>query len=215
MSNAPTLLLRGLLTDNRCRCCELVNIDPYHTLKKSPAGRINNFFHWMCNEYTVKKVSSVTTYCHHLSQVYIKYKGRRINPLVLKKVYEVCKYSFKGHRTQLTVADEFIVGSLAQEHGLDDSETDKPLLNAGDCSKILRCHSVMDTNHFPHERQRVEVAILLLLAVVTGSRPKALLGIMYEDIDLFVLRDKTTGQVALTLQLRLKKIKSRQKRKRP
>jgi len=71
------------------RYCKVVNIDPYHTLKKSPAGRINNFFHWMCNEYTVRKVSSVTTYWHQLSQVYIKYKNRRISPLVLKKVYEV------------------------------------------------------------------------------------------------------------------------------
>ena len=27
------------------RYCDEVNIDPYHTLKKSPAGRIMNFFH--------------------------------------------------------------------------------------------------------------------------------------------------------------------------
>ncbi|KAL9040656.1 MAG: hypothetical protein Q9214_004396 [Letrouitia sp. 1 TL-2023] len=179
------------------RYCKVVNIDPYHTLKKSPAGRINNFFHWMCNEYTVRKVSSVTTYWHQLSQVYIKYKGRRISPLVLKKVYE------------------FIVGPLAQEHSLDDSETDKPLLDAEDFLEVLRCHWVTDTNSFPHERQRVQVATLLLLAAVTGSRPGALLGITYGDIELFVLRDKKTGEVALTLQLRLKKTKSRQKRKRP
>ncbi|KAG8531641.1 uncharacterized protein KY384_003272 [Bacidia gigantensis] len=177
--------------------CKVVNVDPYHTLKKSPAGRINNFFHWMCNEYTVRKVSSVTTYWHQLSQVYIKYKGRRISPLVLKKVYE------------------FIVGPLAQEHGLDDSETDKPLLDVEDFLEVLRCHWVTDTNSFPHERQRVQVATLLLLAAVTGSRPGALLGITYRDIDLFVLRDPKTGEVALTLQLRLKKTKSRQKRKRP
>ena len=74
---------------NLSRYCKVVNINPYHTLKKSPAGRINNFFPWMCNEYTVRKVSSVTTYWHQLSQVYIKYKGRQISPLVLKKVYEV------------------------------------------------------------------------------------------------------------------------------
>lgn len=49
-------------------------MDPYHTLKKSPAGRINNFFHWICNEYTVRKVSSVTTYWHQFSQVYINTK---------------------------------------------------------------------------------------------------------------------------------------------
>ncbi len=111
--------------------------------------------------------------------------------------------------------DQFIVGPLAQEHGLDDSETDKPLLDVEDFLEVLRCHWVTDTNSFPHERQRVQVATLLLLAAVTGSRPGALLGITYGDIDLFVLRDKKTGEVALTLQLRLKKTKSRQKRKRP
>ncbi|KAL9636771.1 MAG: hypothetical protein Q9164_002615 [Protoblastenia rupestris] len=93
---------------------------------------INNFFHWMCNEYMVKKVSSVTTYWHQLSQVYIKYKGRRINPLVLKNVYKVYKPSFKGRRIQLMVTDKFIVGPLAQKHGLDDSEMDKPILDAED-----------------------------------------------------------------------------------
>jgi len=98
---------------------------------------------------------------------------------------------------------------------LDDSETDKPLLDVEDFLEVLRCHWVTDTNSFPHERQRVQVATLLLLAAVTGSRPGALLAITYSDIDLFVLRDQKTGEVALTLQLRLKKTKSRQKRKRP
>jgi len=74
---------------------------------------------------------------------------------------------------------------------------------------------VTDTNFFPHERQRVQVVTLLLLAAIIDSRSETLLSIIYGDIDLFVLRDKTTGEVALTLQLRLKKIKSRQKRKRP
>ncbi len=88
-------------------------------------------------------------------------------------------------------------------------------MDVEDFLEVLRCHWVADTNSFPHERHRVQVATLLLLAAVTGSRPGALLGITYGDIDLFVLRDKKTGEVALTLQLRLKKTKSRQKRKRP
>ena len=91
------------------------------------------------------------------------------------------------------------MGPFAQEHGLDDSETDKPLLDAEDLMEVLRCHWVTDTNTFPHERQRVQVATLLLLAAVTGSRPGALLGITYGDMELFVLRDKKTGEVALTL----------------
>ena len=72
----------------------------------------------------------------------------------------------------------------------------------------------MDTNTFPQERQRVQLATILLLAALTGSRPGALLGITYRDIDLFVQQNKRTGEVALTLQLQLKRTKSRQKRKR-
>ena len=105
--------------------------------------------------------------------------------------------------------DQFIVGPLAKEHGLDDGEIDKPLLDAEDFLEVLRYYWVTDTNSFPHERQQVQVAIILLLAAVTGSRPGALLGITYGDIDLFMLRDKKTGEIALTLQVRLKKTKLR------
>ena len=72
---------------------------PVPHAKKSPAGRIMNFFHWMCNKYTVPKVSSVITYWRQLSQVYVKYKGRRISPLVLKEVYEVRCYANQGMET--------------------------------------------------------------------------------------------------------------------
>ena len=111
--------------------------------------------------------------------------------------------------------EQFINGPLAEEHRLDDSETDKPLLDAVDFVELLRCHWVTDTNTFPHERQRVQLATILLVAAFTGSRPGALLGITYRDLDLFVQRDKTTGEVALTLQLKLTRTKSRKKRKRP
>ena len=108
-----------------------------------------------------------------------------------------------------------MVGPFAQEHGLDDSETDKSLLDAEDFMEVLRRHWVTITNAFPHERQQVQVALVLLLATVTASRLGALLSITYSDMEFFVLRDKKTDEVALTLQIRLKKTKSRQKRKRP
>ena len=104
---------------------------------------------------------------------------------------------------------------MAEEHALDDSETDKPLLDVVDFLEVLRCHWVTDTNTFPHERQRVQLTTILLLAAFTGSRPEALLGITYRDFNLFVQRNQRTGEIALTLQLQLKKTKSRQKRKRP
>jgi len=36
--------------------------------------------------------------------------------------------------------DQFIVELLAQEHGLNDSETNKLLLDVEDFLKVLRCH---------------------------------------------------------------------------
>ena len=168
----------------------------------------------MCNNYSVKKISSVETYWHQLSQLYIKWKGRRISPLTLKQIYNVSEGTYVDAPTRVTL-EQFINGPLAEEHGLDDSETDKPLLNAVDFVELLRCHWVTDINTFPHERQRVQLATILLVAAFTGSRPGALLGITYRDLDLFVQRDKSTGEVVLTLQLKLTRTKSRKKRKRP
>jgi len=87
----PMFVLWGFCSRRRSssRYCEVVDIDPYYTLKKSTEGRIKNFFHWLCNNYSVKKISSVETYWHQLSQLYIKWKGRRINPLTLKQIFDV------------------------------------------------------------------------------------------------------------------------------
>jgi len=72
----------------------------------------------------------------------------------------------------------------------------------------------MNINFFSHERQRVQIVTLLLLIAIIDSHLETLLRIIYDDIDMFILRDKKIDEIALTLQLRLKKIKSRQKRKR-
>ena len=97
---------------------------------------------------------------------------------------------------------------------MDESETNKPLLNVKDFLEVLRCHWVININFFSYERYRLYVATILLLIALINSRLGALLGIIYDDIDLFVLCDKKIDKIVLALQLRLRKIKSRQKRKR-
>ena len=99
----PFLMI--VLTSSFFRYCEVVDIDPYYTLKKSTEGRIKNFFHWLSNNYSVKKISSVETYWHQLSQLYIKWKGRRISPLILKQIFDV---NDKKHRC-FDMADKEIV----------------------------------------------------------------------------------------------------------
>ena len=112
-------------------------------------------------------------------------------------------------------AFQFINGPLAKEHDLELTETDKPVLEAEDLHEVLRCHWATDTNTFPNERQRIQLATLLLLTAYTGSRPGALLVITYEDVRLFVLRDSKTEKIVRMMQIRLKKTKSRIKQRRP
>ena len=67
----------------------------------------------------------------------------------------------------------------------------------------------------PFTRQRVQLAAVLLLAAFTGSRPHALLSLTYRDLDLYVDREKNTNEHVLKLGVKLTKIRSRQKHKRP
>ena len=79
--------------------------------------------------------------------------------------------------------------------------------------EFLQYHWASDINVFPNERQRVQVAAIPLLASFTGSRPASLLNLEYRDLDLYVDKDRKTGQHVLKLGMRLTKTKSRQKTK--
>lgn len=93
------------------------------------------------------------------------------------------------------------MGPLAQEHELQSEEDDRLLADVEDLWELLRCHWVSDELTFPSERRRVDLAAFLLLAAFMGLRPGAILGITYRDLKLFVLREKTTREVALGLQI--------------
>jgi uncharacterized protein DUF3435 len=98
---------------------------------------------------------------------------------------------------------------LTQEYSLDNTETEKPLLEADDFVEVIQYHWVSDINIFPNERQRVQVAAILLLAAFTGSRPHALLTLEYRDLELYVDKDRKTGEHVLKLGVTLTKTKSR------
>jgi hypothetical protein len=82
---------------------------------------------------------------------------------------------------------------LIEEYGLDNSETEKPLLEADDFVEVLQYHWASDINVFPHERQRIQVAAILLLIAFIGSKPAALLNLEYCDLDLYIDKDRKTG----------------------
>ncbi len=51
---------------------------------------------------------------------------------------------------------------------------EKPVMNVDDIFLILHHHWVLDTSIFPNERQRLQLALLLLLSAYTATRPGAL-----------------------------------------
>ena len=46
-----------------------------------------------------------------------------------------------------------------------------------------------------HERLRVQEALLIQLAGITGNRPEALLSLRYKHVKLFLLRDSSKGEL--------------------
>jgi hypothetical protein len=104
---------------------------------------------------------------------------------------------------------------LTKEYSLDNIETEKPFLETNNFVELIRYHWVADINVFLNERQRVQLAAILLLAVFTGSRPRALFFLIYRDLNLYIDRDAKTDAYILKLGITLIKTKSRQKRKRP
>jgi integrase len=119
------------------------------------------------------------------------------------------------HYDRMLISPQFIEGPLTKEYGLDNTEKESLLLEADDFREVIQYHWASDINFFPNERQRVQVAAILLLAAFTGSRPSALLLITYRDLRLYVERDRKTGKHELKLGVTLTKTKSGQKRKRP
>lgn len=88
-------------------------------------------------------------------------------------------------------------------------------MEADDFVELIRYHWASDINWFPNERQRLQLAAILLMAAFTGSRPQALLDLTYRDLDLYIEKDAETRVDMLRLGVKLTKTKSRQKRKRP
>ena len=86
---SPCVYVRSFANLYFIRYCDIIKLEPQSTLTNCCPARAENFLHWMLENYTVKKVSSVETYWHQLSQLYIKWTGHRMEPLLLKQIYVV------------------------------------------------------------------------------------------------------------------------------
>ena len=78
-----------MLNVSVARYCSLPHhhLNPHQTLEQCSTARIENFLHWILQTYTIKKMSTVTTYWRQLSQLHIVWTHRRIEPNILKQIF--------------------------------------------------------------------------------------------------------------------------------
>jgi len=83
---------------------------------------------------------------------------------------------------------------LANAHGLRKDKKKKPVLHAEDEFELLRTLYTSTETTFHHERYRVQLALIMQLAGITGNRPSALLAVRYRNIKVTLLEDPAGGE---------------------
>lgn len=83
---------------------------------------------------------------------------------------------------------------LAIAHNLRKDKKKKPVLHAEDEFELLKTLYTSTETTFPHERYRVQLALIMQLAGITGNRPSALLAVRYRHIKVTLLPDPEGGE---------------------
>ncbi|KAF3345643.1 hypothetical protein VdG2_06486 [Verticillium dahliae VDG2] len=85
--------------------------------------------------------------------------------------------------------------SLTPEFDLDTSKKEKSGLFVEDLDLILHFHYVRDQELYTHERLRVQLALILIVAGATVTRPDALIGkVLYKHIEFQLFPPAAEGQ---------------------
>ena len=83
---------------------------------------------------------------------------------------------------------------LAIEHNLRKEKKKKPVLHAEDEFELLKTLYTSTETTFPHERYRVQLALIMQLAGITSNQPSALLAVRYQHIKVTLLPDPGSGE---------------------
>jgi hypothetical protein len=103
---------------------------------------------------------------------------------------------------------QWIPQYLTPLFGLDDSEKEKAGLFVEDLCTLQNGHWVRDTEVFGHERLRVQMSPFLTLAGCTATRPKALVGLQYKDLEFQLFPPAMKGRrPIIIMKVNLKRIK--------
>ncbi|KAF7894704.1 uncharacterized protein EAF01_010154 [Botrytis porri] len=171
--------------------CKVSKIDePSTAIKTCKAAIFKAYLFWRVKNSRIKKESSIITCWKVLSMVYARLAERYMDEGIL---YDIRNW---------------IPQNLTIKFGLDDSEKEKSGLFVEDLCTLQNGHWVRDTEVYAHERLRVQMSPFLNLAGCTATRPKALVGLLYEDIEFQLFPPLIKGQPPIVvMKLNLKRIK--------
>ncbi|KAK2595006.1 hypothetical protein QQS21_007260 [Conoideocrella luteorostrata] len=137
--------------------CKHLSTNPVNHLEDASKEDIMTFLEWMLDSYRrIRKRSTVHAYKRILFQVYRKSVGVDFQKEANEEV------------------NDYINGYLTIRYKLDTSINEKPVMNVDDVYLVQHHHWVHDTSVFPDERQRIQLAFLILLQAYTATRPRVL-----------------------------------------
>ncbi|KAL9068183.1 MAG: hypothetical protein Q9157_006584 [Trypethelium eluteriae] len=139
-------------------CDSAVKQDPLAYLTPPTAEKYMVFMKWILDKYpNVRKGHSLETYWKQFKGAYRDLVLTSMDPDISKQVLRYIQYR------------------LMREYKLDVSQPQRPVLEVDAFLLVLHHHWVQDTSVYPCEEQRLQLALLLLFAAYTGTRPCSLL----------------------------------------
>ncbi|KAL9065698.1 MAG: hypothetical protein Q9157_007382 [Trypethelium eluteriae] len=160
--------------------------NPIKALLGASATEFKTFFQWFVDVRNLQRLTSLTSNWKRLRAYYNRLFSKPIDQDLGDNVLN------------------FIQKDLRSRHHLDTTKRPKPILNVDDLVGILLRHWKFDPSTYCDERQRVQVALLLLIAAYTGSRPSSILNtdeiqdkdgetkaVCYRHIELYLVKSET------------------------
>ncbi|KAK4220597.1 hypothetical protein QBC38DRAFT_184261 [Podospora fimiseda] len=136
--------------------CKFLKVNPQVYLEGARSEEVMVFFRWLLDERsTIKKRSTLNEYKRMWMMIYRKSTGRDFP------------------RQEAEHLQNYIM-QLSINKNLDILDKEKLVLNADDMYLILHHHWVRDQSIFPHERQRLQLALMLLVQAYTATRPRVI-----------------------------------------
>ncbi|KAK4570553.1 hypothetical protein LTR86_002635 [Recurvomyces mirabilis] len=186
--------------------CSVYNKDPIETLRSYQVPDLYDFFYWMLSERKgrIKKTRTVQTYWNTLTLIRQLETGSfDVEPAVQVEMCGVRFLSLTPINRALgspptTSVPWLTIGqarqNLVAEFNLSAEKEAKPMMRAEDEFELLKTLWESPEMSLPHERLRVQLALMIQLAGITGSRPGALRRLQYKDLKIALLPDGGGGE---------------------